>query len=608
MAKKLFQEKYFTPLWNQTNPNDPKSIAQTLTTSLQVYDKFHILDPHVQGMLKNAELVGMQTNDDGKDELSTQQRTSFSLWKSIAQSSNPQLLKDMDPKAQTLYSTFDDLSKHMPEADAWRIAKHMATPDAKEAVAAQWPHEVELNLSQNVQSDLQHYGGGVYNNGLAAQDVIRLAKIKTGMVNLAPKQAVEQALAEYKQTHVFDGQHTYVEIPVDANRDEVTTNIKQYAADAVAALKQGNRKNDPYTIQLFGSGANAQYRALDAMGHDIVPPQTMQQLRDRVAEVAVTSPVSIYDADKLSKQLDATTVTNGAFPSAPSSVTPGGPEPVTPQQASEYSAQRLLELRIKGPKNGGITTEQYQKLMDLRQQKGQDDLQQALQRAKQAQQTFSVPGADDILNGKTNLQLGAQTPQPGGFNLQTKDYTLQALSKGDLDFALTSAGEGLKLSVSNDPNQRDKTIGLGYNLSARFPGEIATDFKRAGIDQSRIPDITAGKASITPQEAMRLYAVTKDQYVGRAKQYFGDGWDKLPDNVKSVLTDMAYVGNKRGTNYDQMVDLMRQGKFDDASKLVDSTYTVKDDPTVHHNIRRVNLWRGMMAGTDTFQQMIEKGV
>jgi GH24 family phage-related lysozyme (muramidase) len=217
---------------------------------------------------------------------------------------------------------------------------------------------------------------------------------------------------------------------------------------------------------------------------------------------------------------------------------------------------------------------------------------------------ISFPGQEDLLAGKEDLKLGAQIPQPGGLNMGTKDYALDALKEDNPDFALTAFAEGLRLHTYADSAGK-RTIGLGYNIDARSPEQVTKDFGRSGISADRVDDILAGKASITPREAKRLYEIVKPEYVSIAKHHFGEAWDGFPPNIKAVLTDMAYNGGNK--LFGPIIDSMKAGKFDEAAQNVKAFYRDKDSGEMVFNKRRVNLWRGMMSGQNLFEQMVQQG-
>jgi GH24 family phage-related lysozyme (muramidase) len=118
------------------------------------------------------------------------------------------------------------------------------------------------------------------------------------------------------------------------------------------------------------------------------------------------------------------------------------------------------------------------------------------------------------------------------------------LDQGNFTAALITLGEGVVQKATPDPaSGAGNNIGMGYNLNANA-GNIAEDFRKAGIPSEMIEGVKAGKIELTEDQAMRLLLVTIPRYESMAekgleKLHPGE-WAKLPPNHKAALTDLAY--------------------------------------------------------------------
>ena len=192
---------------------------------------------------------------------------------------------------------------------------------------------------------------------------------------------------------------------------------------------------------------------------------------------------------------------------------------------------------------------------------------------------------------------------PGGHNLKTLDYARQYNAKGDIGSSLTMMAEGIRLSTYTDDAGK-RTIGIGYNIDAHGEEKATEDLKNAGISPERVKKVIAGKEEITPEQAVTLFNNTmKNEYIPRAKQGFGAGYDHLPDNVKAVLNDLAYNAGSV-TQFQDSLDHIRAGNFDKVADSLNLTYTNVDGVRVKNN-RRINMYQQMLAGRHIWNNYLD---
>lgn len=179
----------------------------------------------------------------------------------------------------------------------------------------------------------------------------------------------------------------------------------------------------------------------------------------------------------------------------------------------------------------------------------------------------------------------------------------QFVSGGDLAGALTTMAEGVRTQAYKDP-ARGINIGIGYNMTMNA-STIAEDFRRAGIPVDQIDEIKAGARQITIDQAMRLYQAVKPRYEAIAQnavqsRYPGE-WPKLSDNVKAVLTDLAYqTGNVKqfATGLDNLFkgDLSGSGLETKFKNRASGQYQLDE--------RRHTLRTAMLSSTTLFQTLL----
>lgn len=185
----------------------------------------------------------------------------------------------------------------------------------------------------------------------------------------------------------------------------------------------------------------------------------------------------------------------------------------------------------------------------------------------------------------------------------TTDVASRFHAEGNLSGALAAMGEGVRLAAYKDAAGH-LTIGIGYNLSANAD-TVDADFRKAGIPPDSLDELKAGTRRLTVEQAMRLYSAVKPRYEAIAKgaidaRYPGE-WPKLGDNVRAVLTDIAYQTG----NVAQFKDgLERLRKGDLSGSGLEVQFKNKASQQYQTDVRRHTLRTSMLSSTTNFQGLL----
>lgn len=92
--------------------------------------------------------------------------------------------------------------------------------------------------------------------------------------------------------------------------------------------------------------------------------------------------------------------------------------------------------------------------------------------------------------------------------------------------------EGWRGNVYKD-TRGNPTVGWGFNLNDK-------------LVSSMIPDeVKTGKRELTQAEAFPIFDKLYSRAEQTARDYVGDSFDKLPETVRNIVTDMSYnMGDK----------------------------------------------------------------
>lgn len=582
-VKKAIQKQVYDPVWAHNNPNDPVSVANTQSTLLKLYSTYHVLDTGMESLLKNSGSFMQEVDTAGPNGKvipgpSPEFKSTYNIFKAVKGSDNPSLIAMMPKEARTMFATYDSaIEAGRSEIEAFRTAKLFNSDDGKLRIESQWNPAQKVedinSLTGKFTKTFSHVGAGQANE-MARKTFMRAQEMVAMSPNLDRATAVKQAVQEMQDTHVYDGVASYVPVPPGVPQENIGGAVGQYVEAARMEYKKlhGIDMGDNYYVQPVLNGENTTYRILDGLHTEVMPPRKATDLIHdflvrKGTDIGSTADAQAHNAD----------LNSGA-------VMPSGTDAAG------------MGLSAAGFPDANFIKQQEQ--ADMAHKRGQTGFREG--------QIHGLTEDGSLLDGKTPLHLGAQIPQPGGLNMNAKDYALDALHNGNPDFALTAFGEGLRLSTYKDQAGK-RTIGLGYNIDSRSPDEVSADFKRMapGITPERTQRIVDGQESITPKEAQRLYEIVKPQYVSIAKSHFGPEWDQFPSNVKAVLTDMAYNGGNQLFG-PILADMKAKDYAAAAQKVTVSYHPNPNGPAVLNN-RRIALWRGMLAGQSTFEQMLNQG-
>ena len=177
------------------------------------------------------------------------------------------------------------------------------------------------------------------------------------------------------------------------------------------------------------------------------------------------------------------------------------------------------------------------------------------------------------------------------------------LQQGNHAGALTAMGEGVALTAYSDPaNGAGLNIGMGYNKNGNA-NTWQGDFKAAGIPTEQWDAVWGGKASITREQAMRLYQVSSARYATEAKKAYGEGWDSLPDNQKAVLMDLQWQVRGGLSGFPKAIAAFKAGDLDEASKQILVNYTDRSGVR-KADVGRNSLRSNMLAGPGRFSTLL----
>jgi GH24 family phage-related lysozyme (muramidase) len=583
-------EKMNKSLWLNSDLNDPKQMATVATTILRQYEDKGIIDARFESMLKNVGTMGFSRDANGEPtkDITPEFRVAHEMYRAVRASNNPQLMSLIPEEGRVILDVFNEqIENGATEANAFRTAKMVGSPDARAAIKIAFNNAAEENeavkgeesyLTSNFRRNENGAWISASNSKFLATETVRLAKQKFGVANgaLSMEQALKIAREEVQATHTYDGYGSFVRVPPGANKGDFRNGMKMFVEQAAKDYKAANGKDlAGYAVMVTGTG-----------------PDMVYTLRDPLMNELASKPYADIHQDYLKyRQTDVASIAKNN-------------NLVADYKAGKITSQQIAEQwpQIQtAHANGMIDSKTFERMSAQRKAVEERAFRDKSSAALKAR-TF-VPQGDNPMKDTGPLLIGEKIVDPKGANLSTKEYALE-YAKTNPDFALTAFGEGMRLDVYKDKAGK-RTIGLGYNIDARDEATVRREFTAAGITGDRIDRVLNGEEQITPREAVRLYEVIKPEYVNRAKKHFGPEWDQFPPHVKAVMVDIAYNGGV--SNFPKILEDMQRGDWKAAADKLSVSYTDHETKKSVYNARRVNLWRGMLAGPDVFTEMVKRG-
>lgn len=205
-----------------------------------------------------------------------------------------------------------------------------------------------------------------------------------------------------------------------------------------------------------------------------------------------------------------------------------------------------------------------------------------------------------VVNNKVTAQVAnqfANAPMMG-----------PGLQHQGLAASLITMGEGVVLQAYPDPaKDAGNNIGAGYNLKANA-ANAPSDLKRAGVPESLIQDVIAGKRQMTTEQVMRLTQVAMPRYENLARdtaEKTSPGlWAKMTPPQKAVMIDVAYqVGSV--DQFRRAWSALANGDQEGFIKEAQTTYVNQSGERVTDK-RRNTLRAAMLGGSPQWSATIDK--
>jgi hypothetical protein len=576
----LAHQEYYAS-WRTVDWNDANSVATHLERSTGYYEKWGIPDPFIKSMSERVKTMVMTKDKDGKKVLTPEFHTSYALYKSLRDSGNQQL-GTFDDQSRVFLQTFD-LSPGT-EAERFAAAQTAIDPEAKKTITTMWsPGERQIAVDKAA-SDLYsswrtklHVDAKPGNARQIAELAVQHAELTRARGgNMTNEVAVSSALSKFQTMYTYDGHGSMVKIPQDVPAERATKMAAQYINDARTMLKDnGGKTIDNYVVTPMVFNGKPAFRLTDTLGIDIVPPRTFEELEYAEAK---SRKATFEDA---SARLDAK------------------------GQVVINTARRDRAWSIEALKNGAINPEEFKTM-----QEDADRREDSVRKGKSDELRRAAMGAPQVPKADTaDPSMRIPVPQPIGPEQTPKEIAMERAVK-EPHVAMMAAGEGFRNKVFNDPNQKDKLIGFGYNISSRKEDVVRKDFAKAGItDPERQTRVLSGAEAITPDEAGRLAHLVKDKSIGIATEVVGAKvWDALPDHRKAVLIDLAYQTGDNSSAFRSALANLQKGNEPGVVSAMQVSFFKEKDQTRVMDHRRNNLRRAMWESPERFQQLVNSGV
>lgn len=159
-----------------------------------------------------------------------------------------------------------------------------------------------------------------------------------------------------------------------------------------------------------------------------------------------------------------------------------------------------------------------------------------------------------------------QTAEIGNSELEEKVEDNQTANKGNPElYKMLRDHEGVRYERYFD-SQGIATIGVGFNL------EKAGAQERIEKVGGNYLAILNGKEELTDNQINILLAEDVKTAQGDARKYIGEDYDKLPKNVRLVLTDMAFnLGYTRLSEFKKLKGALKSRDYERAAKEMENS-------------------------------------
>jgi GH24 family phage-related lysozyme (muramidase) len=568
---------------------DQFAVERFVATNLSLHQQWGVGDERLKNYLSN---INTDPTDDGKPRPDFQR--AYHIYSAIMRSPNKELVMDLTTeRSRTLLRNFRAMieDEGMPMNDAFARAQELNTAQGKERLESLNTPDVRAKFAQELKAKLQ--GGSWMTLGLTGRApnkdlfVAEMTNVfQRKLMALGDRErAMKQTLDSVDEYLVRDGHSNWTQRPdstllgsYSKGQGDFEKGLTAYTLDLAAVLrKEHGVKGDMGEILHLERIGQGEAYTVKVNG----VPRGRVELSEILARGAAKD-ATYQDAEYISTLLAR--VKSGA---------------VTGEEIRDRMND-IMQLRDLHH----IDAREYERLMAKRRKWEKDTIGEHVSQARAFRKNAlggMKPG--DPLNEPGGLPEDPRI-QPGGKNLKTADYAMQAAQKGNLTFALTAQAEGFMTKAYADP-AKGTNIGLGFSMTSRSKPETASMLRRAGVPSGDVDKVMAGKMEITPDAVIRLHEIAVDEYRRKAISAVGaDVWRTMKPEAQAVLTDMAWAtGNP--AQFKSVIEAMRKGDYNGASAALSLKYTDRNGEQ-KNDTRRVNLWRLMLSGRDTYSAYLKK--
>lgn len=608
---KKIVEKEHQSTWTTVDPANPASIARAVQTSTDLFRRTHVPDPFIASLSERVKsMTATVPNAKGEQTIPPEFRLAHSIYRSLADSNN-QALGLFDDKSRLILRTFDRLGG--TELERFRGATLMHTDDGKARVRQMFPNDAaEAAMRKKIVGKLDSLwsenipiGSTPGNLQERADQILDGMKALYATSGNADVDAIFDVVMERDfNGHAWDGHGSLVRIPVDLPKEDATEYLTMVVQDAKdARIKLGKEPLKFYEVKTTTVDGETAF-VVTQMGTAITPPYRVSSLATRALRAKGAALDQVAATQKaqqearfadLTQRLEAGLIDQREFEIEMGVIKPFNR---TPNDRSG------LDALIEDVSNGRISPQDFErevKRMDLT----------SAQEAKLAADDITAPPLVALDMPKADagdFSVRIPVPQPLGPEVKPKQIAL-AKYKSDPHTALMAYGEGFKNVLFDDPNQKDKLLGFGYNVSVRSEKAVAADLKAAGISDERIPKVLSGEEAITPDEAAMLSKRVTSRSVNVAIEAVGEkAWKALPENRRAVLIDLAYQAGDNSKAFKAALLNLRKGNDKGVVAALQVSYWKEKDQKRVMDHRRNTLRLAMWESPEKFQQLVSRGI